>query len=371
MPGLGQLKQEIATQVSHRRLGFWLALLFAAFLFGLLPFTFRMMHSYDDAVMVDARIIAVDRDPASGETRMTSEFIDLTGKAHRATESAAYHYAPGEPEVGQKIAYFYRPDAAGDIYGTPRADGLLKWLFGGAGALLALIASALAIAAIAQWTDIDLWLADLYYDPVRRVFPWDNTWFARDFMHGYLKQVIVWFGFLTIAAMLIDLVYPLFRKSPLRRLQWRFVALASILEPLLVRNLKASSNLHCPVGIDLYGGRAPLLRLFDAVPPEWHAGHCFPAGHASSAMWLSALAAFWLPHAPARARAVFAFGLLAGFTLGWVQQMRGQHFLSHTLWTAWLSSALIVALFALFARPLGLASSSPIAARPKLVEARP
>ena len=144
MPGLGQLKQEIATQVSHRRLGFWLALLFAAFVFGLLPFTFRMMHSYDDAVMVDARIIAVDRDPASGETRMTSEFIDLTGKAHRATESAAYHYAPGEPEVGQKIAYFYRPDAAGDIYGTPRADGLLKWLFGGAGALLALIASALA-----------------------------------------------------------------------------------------------------------------------------------------------------------------------------------------------------------------------------------
>ena len=51
--------------------------------------------------------------------------------------------------------------------------------------------------------------------------------------------------------------------------------------------------------------------------------------------------------------------------------MRGQHFLSHTLWTAWLSSALIVALFALFARPLGLASSSPAATQPKLVEARP
>ena len=53
--------------------------------------------------------------------------------------------------------------------------------------------------------------------------------------------------YLVIAAMLIDLVYPLFRKSPLRRLQWRFVAIASILEPLLVRTLKASSNLHCPV----------------------------------------------------------------------------------------------------------------------------
>lgn len=224
-------------------------------------------------------------------------------------------------------------------------------------ALITLIASAVAIAAIAQWTDIDLWLADLYYDPVRRVFPWDNTWFARDFMHGYLKQVIVWFGFLTIAAMLIDLVYPLFRKSPLRRPQWRFVALASVLEPLLVRTLKASSNLHCPVGIDLYGGRAPLLRLFDAVPPEWHAGHCFPAGHASAGMWLSALAVFWLPAHPRKALAVFVGGLSVGLTMGWVQQMRGMHFLTHTLATAWLSTALLFAMLVLFWKPLNAATT--------------
>ena len=224
-------------------------------------------------------------------------------------------------------------------------------------ALIALIASALAIAAIAQWTDIDLWLADLYYDPVRRVFPWDNTWFARDFMHGYLKQVIVWFGFLTIAAMLIDLVYPLFRKSPLRRLQWRFVALASVLEPLLVRNLKSSSNLHCPVGIDLYGGRAPLLRLFDAMPPDWHAGHCVPAGHASAGMWLAALAVFWLPAHPRKALAVFIAGLSIGLTMGWVQQMRGMHFLTHTLATAWLSTALLFAMLVLFWKPLNAATT--------------
>ena len=218
--------------------------------------------------------------------------------------------------------------------------------------LIGLIASAVAIAALAQWTNIDLWLADLYYDPVRRVFPWDNTWFARDFMHGYLKQVIVWFGFLAIAATLIDLVYPLFRKSPLRRLQWRFVAIASILEPLLVRTLKASSNLHCPVGIDLYGGRAPLLRLFDAVPLDWHAGHCFPAGHASAGMWLSALAVFWLPANPRKALAVFLGGLFVGLTMGWVQQMRGMHFLTHTLATAWLSTALLFAMLVLFWNPL-------------------
>lgn len=218
--------------------------------------------------------------------------------------------------------------------------------------LIALIASAIAFAALAQFTDIDLWLADLYYDPVQRKFPWEKAWFARDFMHRYLKNFIVGFGLLTIAATLIDLAYPLFRKSPLRRLQWRFVALASMLEPLLVCSLKASSKLHCPVAIDRYGGRAPLLRLFDAVPPDWHPGHCFPAGHASAGMWLSALAVFWLPAHPRKALTIFVGGLAVGLTMGWVQQMRGMHFLTHTLATAWLSTALLFAMLMLFWKAL-------------------
>ena len=32
-----------------------------------------------------------------------------------------------------------------------------------------------------------------------------------------------------------------------------------------------------------------------------------------------------------------ACALLAGLVLGLSQQMRGAHFMSHTLWTAWLS----------------------------------
>ena len=69
-------------------------------------------------------------------------------------------------------------------------------------------------------------------------------------------------------------------------------------------------------------------------------------------MWLAALAAFWLPRAPGKASVVFLGGLLIGSGLGWVQQMRGQHFLTHTLWTDWLASALTVALIALFSRQL-------------------
>lgn len=219
-------------------------------------------------------------------------------------------------------------------------------------ALSVLAATAITIVAIGQLTDIDLWLADLYFDPVQRVFPWDKTWFARNFMHGYLKNVIVWFSFLLMIAALIDLVFPFLRQSPVRRLQLRFVALSAWLEPLLVRTLKDSSNLHCPKHIDLYGGSVPLLRLLDAVPSGWPPGHCFPAGHASAGMWLSALAILWLPTHPRKALAVFLGGLSIGLTMGWVQQMRGMHFLTHTLATAWLSTALLFALLALFWRPL-------------------
>jgi membrane-associated PAP2 superfamily phosphatase len=39
---------------------------------------------------------------------------------------------------------------------------------------------------------------------------------------------------------------------------------------------------------------------------------------------------------------VFALGIGAGLGLGWVQQLRGAHFLSHTLWSAWIAAAIVL-----------------------------
>ena len=81
-------------------------------------------------------------------------------------------------------------------------------------------------------------------------------------------------------------------------------------------------------------------------------------------MWLTALVVLWLPENPQRALKAYLGGLSIGMILGWVQQMRGQHFLTHTLWTAWLASALTIALIALFSRQLfprpALRSAKPI-----------
>jgi membrane-associated PAP2 superfamily phosphatase len=65
-------------------------------------------------------------------------------------------------------------------------------------------------------------------------------------------------------------------------------------------------------------------------------GHCFPAGHASTGFAFIAVY-FGLRQAGVlAARKYLLMAVLAGFVLGLSQQMRGAHFMSHTLWTAWL-----------------------------------
>jgi membrane-associated PAP2 superfamily phosphatase len=64
-------------------------------------------------------------------------------------------------------------------------------------------------------------------------------------------------------------------------------------------------------------------------------GHCFPAGHASAGFaWL--VGYFAWPQGSAVARRWLIGALIAGLTLGVAQQLRGAHFMSHTLWTSWI-----------------------------------
>lgn len=217
---------------------------------------------------------------------------------------------------------------------------------------VALLISASLLLLLGQYTDLDLTLADLYFDSAHRKFFWDNTWFAKDFMHDGVKNVVVWSGFAIITTVVLDLVVRFRWLDTLRRTQLRVLALAAVVEPFVIRSLKKASALHCPWGVDRYGGQTPFLRLLDSVPPDWQAGHCFPAGHASAGMWLCALAVLWLPHSPRKALIAYLGGLSFGLLLGWVQQMRGQHFLTHTLWTAWIASAVFALLLTAFSRQL-------------------
>lgn len=214
----------------------------------------------------------------------------------------------------------------------PRALGL---------ALLALVLAAAALLPLFQFTDLDRRLADSMFDAAARRFPWREHWFAARFMHNGVKLGLIAIAVVLWGVLLLDAVRPLKRLAPPRRLHLRIVAACSVLVPLVVSLWKRYSALHCPWDLEPYGGSAPYLRLLDALPAGLAPGGCFPAGHTTGALWLAAFAVLWWPRRPGLAALVFTAGLGAGFGLGWVQQMRGAHFLSHTLWSVWASCAVI------------------------------
>lgn len=209
--------------------------------------------------------------------------------------------------------------------------------------LLLLLAAAALILWLGAYTDIDLQLANAMFDARSRTFPWRHAWLTERFGHGLLKALLTAAGAAAVALSAWDALTR--RTLPgWWRLRLRILALSAILVPSATAMLKQASASHCPWDLERYGGTQPYFRLLERMPAWIEAGHCLPGGHASSALWLVALAAFWLPHRPRAAAAVALAMLALGGAVGWLQQLRGAHFLSHTLWSMWIAAAVVSAL---------------------------
>lgn len=170
--------------------------------------------------------------------------------------------------------------------------------------------SAGMILWIGEFTNLDIWLADRYYDAVANQFPWKDTWVASVFFHQWLKDLLILAGAVLICLCVLDLVHPFIPAYA--RIRLRIVALSAMLVPAMITFLKHRSFSHCPWDLERYHGFAPYVRLLEAIPDTYRAGHCLPAGHASTALWLASLAVFWIPHKPRVAMVVACAGLLAG-----------------------------------------------------------
>jgi hypothetical protein len=139
------LYREIGRDFRRRMPGVYLCLAVSALLLLPLPHTMSMMHGDGDYTAVMGRIVEVSKDPQTGRLLMTSEYTDASGTVHRDTEHDGYHYAAGDPQVGQPIEYLYKTlDVTGEVRGFPRADRMLKWVFGGPAAFLALVGAVFA-----------------------------------------------------------------------------------------------------------------------------------------------------------------------------------------------------------------------------------
>lgn len=193
-------------------------------------------------------------------------------------------------------------------------------------------------------TALDQVMIAPYYDAHSRSFPWRSDPFMQNVMHDGLKMIVVAVGVILLGAFLLTYLLPPWRAYR-RSLIWMFAAMVG--STLLVSAIKHVSGMHCPWDLAEYGGYAPFERLFEHMPVT-AGGNCFPGGHASGGFSLMTFY-FGLRHRHARhAQFSLAVALVLGMIMGWAQMIRGAHFLSHNVWSAWVVWTFMAVLYHLY-----------------------
>ena len=210
----------------------------------------------------------------------------------------------------------------------------------------------LALALLLAWdtTGLDLAAARLFGSSGG--FAWRDSWWASTLLHDG-GRIAAW---LVLAAVMATALRTAPAGTPSRGQRWRWVGVM-LLCALLVPAIKRISLSSCPWELAEFGGAARHLSHWRWGVTDGGPGHCFPSGHAVSAFAFFGLYFLWRDHDPGRARACLWAVMGAGLLFGTAQLVRGAHYPSHTLWTAWLCWALCVAAYHAFAR-LGARSAA-------------
>lgn len=207
------------------------------------------------------------------------------------------------------------------------------------------------LAFVYPRTRLDASLIQPFYDAHALVFPLKNDSFLENVMHKGLRNLMI-----VISLIMLGLwIFGLKIWSPVsknlndihwlkvyhRQYLWIFVAM--VISTSAISVLKHLSIHSCPWDIMAYGGKEPWIPLFGNLPIGAKSGHCFPGGHASGGFALIAIYFGFRDSFPKLAKAGLIFGMVFGFAMGWGQMMRGAHFMSHNLWTAWIVWMLLLA----------------------------
>lgn len=191
-----------------------------------------------------------------------------------------------------------------------------------------LLLAALLVLALWEWLGADLWLIRSY--GTHEGFALRNHPLFSQVLHDG-GRFLAW----TMIALLAWDASVLRWPGPSRRLRWAAIAFV-LLATVVISTFKRLSDTSCPWDMLEFGGQWPyvphwLLQVRDGGP-----GRCFPSGHASAAFAFLLAWAIWRPFNAVLARRMLVLVLLLGSLFAWVQMVRGAHYLSHSLWTAWL-----------------------------------
>ena len=188
----------------------------------------------------------------------------------------------------------------------------------------------LAVAAAWDASALDLPLAQLAGGPSG--FALREHWLLAGWLHDGGRRL----AWLLAGGLFAGVWFP---WGPLRRLQkWQRMRLAcaTLIAALVVSLLKGLSPASCPWDLDAFGGAARYVSHWSFRGDGGAGGHCFPAGHASTGFsFMSGFFSFREVD-PVLARRWLGLALVAGLLFAGAQQLRGAHFMSHGLWTAWI-----------------------------------
>lgn len=186
---------------------------------------------------------------------------------------------------------------------------------------------------IAAWdlTGLDLVLARWFGAPTG--FALRDHWLWSTVLHEGARR-IAWALQLLL---LIAIWWPLGALRTLARRQRAAMFISAMLILLVVSSFKNINTTSCPWDLAEFGGNAVYVSHWLWGVHDGGVGRCFPAGHASAAFCFLP-GYLWLRETrPRQARIWLIATLMAAMTIGLAQQVRGAHYLSHTLWTGWIS----------------------------------
>lgn len=185
------------------------------------------------------------------------------------------------------------------------------------------------LLAACEASGLDMALAHLAGGPAG--FAWRDHWLLTSGLHAGGRAL----SWLAVLLLCVGVWWPRgwLARLPLgRRVQ---LALGTLLCVLAVSAVKSFNATSCPWDLSAFGGLVHQASHWQGfLIGDGGSGHCFPAGHASAGFaFVGGYFVFRHRH-PAWARAWLAAAAAGGLLLGLAQQLRGAHFMSHTLWTA-------------------------------------
>lgn len=154
-----------------------------------------------------------------------------------------------------------------------------------------------------------------------------------------------WISFAALLWLMVHAFRPLQPAAGMPRLQrWGWLA-TSVVCLLLISALKQASLTSCPWDLAEFGGSAHYVPHWQFGATDGGPGRCFPAGHPSGAFGFFA-GYFALRASNGRAARLWLAGVAGlGIVFGLAQLMRGAHYPSDTLYTAWICWTLTAALY--------------------------